>query len=236
MICAFRRGPGAAGKAQRRGMLGIFRGGWTQPAVVGSGETHGGAASVRGDLAVNDANDERGFFLALSKLSAPLRLQGNSMMPWVWPGTRVSVVACRPEELRKGDVAVVALTGALRVHRVISRDPGAGWILRGDALAKCDPKHYSTRIVARVPGTVLFRWHWPTAPPALGWAVNRAILFSTRASRPIYRRLRRIRARAEGLEREVLACRNTTRIKRLVSRGTAVRAAAKDSAGAEHRW
>jgi len=44
--------------------------------------------------------------------------RGASMLPAIWPGDELEIIAARPEELRPGDIAVCLVGGQIRIHRV----------------------------------------------------------------------------------------------------------------------
>jgi len=86
--------------------------------------------------------------------SGKLRLcvTGWSMLPTVWPGDTLVVERVSPDQVRIGDVVVVARDGRLCGHRVVSIAEDAGnqrWITRGDALPVPDRPVLENELVGR---------------------------------------------------------------------------------------
>jgi signal peptidase I len=86
--------------------------------------------------------------------SGRLRLcvTGWSMLPTVWPGDTLVVERVSPDQVRIGDVVVVARDGKLCEHRVISITEDSGnrqWITRGDALPVPDRPVLENELLGR---------------------------------------------------------------------------------------
>jgi signal peptidase I len=86
--------------------------------------------------------------------SGKLRLcvTGWSMLPTVWPGDTLVVERVSPDQVRIGDVVVVARDGKLCGHRVVSIAEDAGnqrWITRGDALPVPDRPVLENELLGR---------------------------------------------------------------------------------------
>lgn len=60
-----------------------------------------------------------------------VRLFGRSMIPTIWPGSRVRIQACDPASIRAGDVLLARRGDTTCAHRVVRRR-GDQWICRGD--------------------------------------------------------------------------------------------------------
>ena len=86
--------------------------------------------------------------------SGRLRLcvTGWSMLPTVWPGDTLVVEPVSPDQVRIGDVVVVARDGQLCQHRVVSIAEDSGnrrWITRGDALPVPDRPVLENELLGR---------------------------------------------------------------------------------------
>jgi signal peptidase I len=86
--------------------------------------------------------------------SGKLRLcvTGWSMLPTVWPGDTLVVERVSPDQVRIGDVVVVARDGQLCQHRVVSIAEDSGnrrWITRGDALPVPDRPVLENELLGR---------------------------------------------------------------------------------------
>jgi signal peptidase I len=86
--------------------------------------------------------------------SGKLRLgvTGCSMLPTVWPGDTLVVERVSPDQIRIGDVVVIARDGKLCEHRVVSIPEEAGnrrWITRGDALPVPDRPVLESELLGR---------------------------------------------------------------------------------------
>jgi len=88
--------------------------------------------------------------------SGKLRLcvTGWSMLPTVWPGDTLVVEPVSPDQVRIGDVVVVARHGKLYEHRVVSitdtnDSRNRRWITRGDALPVPDRPVLENELLGR---------------------------------------------------------------------------------------
>jgi signal peptidase I len=86
--------------------------------------------------------------------SGKLRLcvTGWSMLPAVWPGDTLVVERVGPDQVRIGDVVVVARDGKFCEHRVVSIAGESGnrrWITRGDALPVADRPVLENELLGR---------------------------------------------------------------------------------------
>lgn len=84
---------------------------------------------------------------------ARLRLTGTSMLPELWPGDEVEVVAADPGQLRPGDVVLIEREGRPFCHRLVRLDERDGelfLVTRGDSLDRNDPLVSSHALLGRV--------------------------------------------------------------------------------------
>lgn len=95
---------------------------------------------------------------------------GTSMMPLVWPGTRIELERVPAQALRAGDLVLYRRAGEAVLHRVLQRrrtDLRVG----GDALSAVESVPFDA-VLGRARGAVLFRWQLAEAP-RLGAALGR---------------------------------------------------------------
>jgi signal peptidase I len=124
--------------------------------------------------------------------SGKLRLcvTGWSMLPTVWPGDTLVVERISPDQVRIGDVVVVARDGKLCEHRVISIAEDSGnrqWITRGDALSVPDRPVLENELLGRA--SYLIRRGKLIALPAELKVVEQLIAKIVRNSAPAARAL-----------------------------------------------
>lgn len=105
-----------------------------------------------------------------------LRVRGRSMRPTIPDGTTVELHRLDGAP-RPGEILAVAVGERLIVHRLVRVDPDGRLVLRGDALARCDPPRPRHELLGRVvapPARLGLRDLLTTARVALARAVRRA--------------------------------------------------------------
>jgi len=75
--------------------------------------------------------------------------RGASMLPAIWPGDELEIIAARPEELRPGDIAVCLVGGQIRIHRV-RQVLDESLVTQGDNHAQPDPPIAFAEVYGRV--------------------------------------------------------------------------------------
>jgi len=85
---------------------------------------------------------------ALARSAVTVSVAGTSMLPTLRPGDRIIVEACRPEDLRPGEVALVG-DRDLSVHRYIGRRC-EGLLFKGDSMRSFDPLRCPSVVLGRV--------------------------------------------------------------------------------------
>ena len=107
--------------------------------------------------------------------SLRLRVRGGSMGPWLRSGTWVRVVAARADEVRRGEVILVAVGPRLILHRAAERRAD-GWITRADASGRADSPVPDACVLGRMVGLHLGRLHMHEPPRRLVIGLGRAAL------------------------------------------------------------
>lgn len=87
-----------------------------------------------------------------------LRVQGESMLPALWPGDVVEIASCSPEDVRPGEIVLALRDGRLFLHRYVGRfvsrfnDPCKpnGFLLRGDSMPGPDPQFLTEALLGRL--------------------------------------------------------------------------------------
>ncbi|MCC6876745.1 MAG: GNAT family N-acetyltransferase [Sandaracinaceae bacterium] len=119
-----------------------------------------------------------------------VRLWGRSMLPWLWPGTRVRVEP--GAEVREGDIVVLERAGGVVAHRILACS-SRGWIVRGDYYG--DTIELGEAPLGRV--TALHVGMWVPLPRAISVAQSRLTPWTARGA-PLWQLARRV-ARLGGL-------------------------------------
>jgi hypothetical protein len=78
-----------------------------------------------------------------------LRVNGESMLPSLWPGDFVEIEGCSLAEVRAGEIVLARRDGRLFLHRFLSSEPGGFW-LRGDSMPGPDPLYPSETLLGRL--------------------------------------------------------------------------------------
>lgn len=90
-----------------------------------------------------------GEVLALSG-ALRLRVNGWSMLPTIWPGDTLIILAVSTAEVQSGDIVVFEREGRLFVHRVIGPISSGEIRTRGDAMPQADPPITHQQLLGRV--------------------------------------------------------------------------------------
>jgi GNAT superfamily N-acetyltransferase len=108
---------------------------------------------------------------------------GSSMLPSIWPGSRLRVRALEGRSVELGDVVIARRGGALVAHRVVAFSPG-GLVCRGDFFDRLEEPLPESAVVGRVAGLHLgpFRVRLPRRTET---ALNRVALSGLDAARPL---------------------------------------------------
>jgi signal peptidase I len=83
-----------------------------------------------------------------------LRVQGESMLPALWPGDLVEIASCSLEDLRPGEIVLALREGRLFLHRLIEPCTPNGFRLRGDSTPASDPQYPPEALLGRLVRTV----------------------------------------------------------------------------------
>jgi len=86
-------------------------------------------------------NEERSLVVADAlRKSGSLRLQvqGESMLPTLWPRAIVEIAGCSVVDVKRGEIVLAIRDGRLFLHRFLGRKQG-GFVLRGDSMPGPDP-------------------------------------------------------------------------------------------------
>lgn len=88
--------------------------------------------------------------------SVRMRVQGESMLPALWPGDIVEIAPCTISGLRAGEIVLAWRDGRLFLHRYVSRCDLGGFLLCGDSMPSPDrpvpQEALLGRLVCRVNG------------------------------------------------------------------------------------
>lgn len=104
-----------------------------------------------GERRFGDAAKIAEALLARGRIS--LRVQGASMLPWVWPGDIAIIRRITTENARCGDVVLFRRKSRLFVHRVVDKKGGTGSariLCKGDAHAQPDGIVENHELLGRV--------------------------------------------------------------------------------------
>ena len=117
--------------------------------------------------------------------------RGASMLPAIWPGDELEIIAARPEELRPGDIAVCLVGAQFRIHRV-RQVVDESLVTQGDNHAQPDAPIAFAEVYGRVQ-RVRRRGAAPLRAEREGLAVRivRCLLARSDALRALALRLRR---------------------------------------------
>lgn len=123
-----------------------------------------------------------------------LMARGASMLPAIWPGDELEIVAARPEELRPGDIAFCLVGGQIRIHRV-RQVLDESLVTQGDNHARPDPPIAFAEVYGRV-GRIRRRGAAPLRFERQGLAARtgRRLLAHSDTLRALALRLRRAMA------------------------------------------
>jgi signal peptidase len=83
-----------------------------------------------------------------------LRVQGESMLPALWPGDLVEIASCSLEDLRPGEIVLALREDRLFLHRLIAPCTPNGFQLRGDSMPGCDPQYPPEALLGRLMRTI----------------------------------------------------------------------------------
>jgi hypothetical protein len=120
-----------------------------------NGEQRGDPGAVRSALVAEVLKRES--FIGSDPLkSVRMRVQGESMLPALWPGDIVEIAPCTISGLRAGEIVLAWRDGRLFLHRYVSRCDLGGFLLCGDSMPSPDrpvpPEALLGRLVGRVNG------------------------------------------------------------------------------------
>jgi hypothetical protein len=79
-----------------------------------------------------------------------LRVQGESMLPSLWPGDVVEIASCSMDDLRAGEIVLAMRDGRLFLHRFVAPRTPNGFQLRGDSNPGCDPSYPPEALLGRL--------------------------------------------------------------------------------------
>lgn len=104
-----------------------------------------------------------------------LGVRGESMLPALWPGDVVEVVAHSFPDVRSGEIVLVVRDGRLYAHRFVAPSGDDSFVARGDSMPKADPPYDSSALLGRIEGVV--RNGRPVSPPVSWRLRHRALGF-----------------------------------------------------------
>ncbi|QQR90684.1 MAG: S24/S26 family peptidase [Myxococcales bacterium] len=134
----------------------------------------------------------------LEKGGFSVRLRGSSMLPLVWPGTKVWISSCE-ERCCPGDLVFFLRDGKVVLHRV--REVTSSYLrTQGDNRRQDDGWIAKSDIIGQVQGMVIFRFHFRHIPPAIAGVFRKVFLrvlpvirnsfwFACRVTKPFRRAL-----------------------------------------------
>jgi Peptidase S24-like len=118
-------------------------------------EQHLDSGAVRSAL-VAEVLKRESFISSDPLKSVRMRVQGESMLPALWPGDIVEIAPCTISGLRAGEIVLAWRDGRLFLHRFVSRCDSGGFLLCGDSLQSPDRRFPQEallgRLVCRVSG------------------------------------------------------------------------------------
>jgi hypothetical protein len=79
-----------------------------------------------------------------------MRVNGESMLPALWPGDIVEIAPCVPQEVRTGEIVLATRDGRFFLHRLLSPCQPDGFLLRGDSMPSVDPLFPSEALLGRL--------------------------------------------------------------------------------------
>jgi hypothetical protein len=79
-------------------------------------------------------------------------IQGESMLPTLWPGDVVEIESCSLEDVQTGDILLARRDDRLVLHRLVAPCTANGFLLRGDSVAGADPQYPPEALLGRVVG------------------------------------------------------------------------------------
>lgn len=79
-----------------------------------------------------------------------MRVNGESMLPALWPGDELEIVRCSVHEPRRGDIVLAVREGRFFLHRFVTRCQPYGFLLRGDSMPGPDPKFPDEALLGRL--------------------------------------------------------------------------------------
>jgi hypothetical protein len=81
-------------------------------------------------------------------------VRGESMLPALWPGDVVEIVAHSFPNIRPGQIVLTSRDGRLFVHRFVARSGADGFVARGDSMPGADPIYNSSALLGRIEGVL----------------------------------------------------------------------------------
>jgi signal peptidase I len=83
-----------------------------------------------------------------------LGVRGESMLPALWPGDVVEVVAHSLPGVRPGEVVLISRQGRLYVHRFVAHSGASSFVARGDSMPDADPLYDASALLGKIEGVV----------------------------------------------------------------------------------
>ncbi len=78
-----------------------------------------------------------------------LRVQGESMLPALWPGNTVEIEACSHKNVQSGEILLALRDGRFFLHRLVASQSN-GFVLRGDSMPGPDPQYPPEALLGRL--------------------------------------------------------------------------------------
>jgi hypothetical protein len=79
-----------------------------------------------------------------------LQVQGESMLPSLWPGDVVEIASCPLDDVRPGEIVLALRDGRLFLHRFVARCTPNGFRLCGDSMPRPDPQFAADALLGRL--------------------------------------------------------------------------------------
>lgn len=134
------------------------------------------ATSAERSPSINESCNERCLVAAEALCQSGqlrLRVQGESMLPALWPGDIVQVASCSIADVEPGDIVLAMRDNRFFLHRFTALCSGNALLLRGDSMPGHDPLLPSEALLGRLVEVVKPRFALATRR-GLGAKLSRA--------------------------------------------------------------
>ena len=114
-----------------------------------NGEQRADPGAVRSAL-VAEVLKRESFVWSDPLKSLRMRVQGESMLPALWPGDIVEIAPCTISGLQAGEIVLACRDGRLFLHRFVSRCDLGGFLLCGDSVPGADRRFPQEALLGRL--------------------------------------------------------------------------------------